>query len=85
MCVFCSVPSISIIREKEISDEQPPFVTYETMISKKALNNYSQKYLPMPASMRHAASASDLAGMGTPDSKTFEKTSPSKIDEEDSA
>ena len=78
-------PSISIIREDKISDERPPFVTYETMISSKALDNYSQKYMQHacpPTAMKHAASASDLAGMGAPAS-SLAKESPKTIDEED--
>ena len=67
-----------------MSDKRPPFVTYETMISSKALNNYSQKYMQhacAPTAMKHAASASDLAGMGTPAS-LLAKESPSTIQEE---
>ena len=55
------------------------------MISRKALDNYSEKYMshhPMPTSMKHAASASDLAGMGAAPSVSAIET-PKKIDEED--
>lgn len=56
------------MREDEITGGRPPFITYETMVSKKAFENFSQKYLSTATSssrsMTHAASASDLAGMG---------------------
>ncbi len=56
------------MREDAITDGRPPFTTYETMVSKKAFGMYSQKHLPTGTtssrSMTHAASASDLAGMG---------------------
>lgn len=60
--------SVAIVREDEITDGRPPFTTYETMVSKKAFENFSQKYMSSASSssrsMTHAASASDLAGMG---------------------
>ena len=67
-CCIHRCASVSIVREDEITDGRPPFVTYETMVSKKAFENFSQKYLSTATSssrsMTHAASASDLAGMG---------------------
>ncbi|KAA6417659.1 MAG: hypothetical protein FRX49_12347 [Trebouxia sp. A1-2] len=60
--------SVAIVREDEITDGRPPFTTYETMVSKKAFENFSQKFMSSASSssrsMTHAASASDLAGMG---------------------
>ena len=66
--------SISIVREDEITDGRPPFLTYETMISKKAFADFSQKHMctsiSSNRSMTHAASASDLAGMADKDTAT---------------
>ncbi len=68
MNVSCRCASVAIVREDEITDGRPPFTKYETMVSKKAFENYSQKYMSSASSssrsMTHAASASDLAGMG---------------------
>lgn len=70
--------SVSIVREDAVTDGRPPFTTYETMVSKKAFENFSQKYMSSATSstrsMTHAASASDLAGMGEPQS--FRQSSP---------
>ncbi len=64
----CRCASVAIVREDEITDGRPPFTTYETMVSKKAFENFSQKNMSSASSssrsMTHAASASDLAGMG---------------------
>ena len=66
--VSCRCASVAIVREDEITDGRPPFTTYETMVSKKAFENFSQKFMSSASSssrsMTHAASASDLAGMG---------------------
>lgn len=59
--------SIAIVREEEMSDGQPPFLTYETQIGKKAFADFTKMQpcigLDSAPSMTHAASASDLAGM----------------------
>lgn len=64
---MCRGASISIVREEAMTDGQPPFLTYETMISKKAFAEICQKQgcngITSSPSMTHAASASDLAGM----------------------
>ena len=77
-CIDCRCASVSIVREDAVTDGRPPFTTYETMVSKKAFENFSQKYMSSATSstrsMTHAASASDLAGMGEPQS--FRQTSP---------
>ncbi|KAL3150954.1 hypothetical protein ABBQ32_000699 [Trebouxia sp. C0010 RCD-2024] len=61
--------SIAIVRQEEVSDGQPPFLTYETQISQKAFADYSKGQscagLHSAPSMTHAASASDLAGLNT--------------------
>ena len=68
MSMPCRCASVAIVREDKITDGRPPFTTYETMVSKKAFENFSQKYMSSASSssrsMTHAASASDLAGMG---------------------
>ena len=56
------------MREDAVTDGRPPFITYETTVSKKAFENFSQKYIAQSQvgstrSMSHAASASDLASM----------------------
>ena len=65
--VMCRGASISIVREEKMTDGRPPFLTYETMISKKAFAEFCQKQgcngITSSLSMTHAASASDLAGM----------------------
>lgn len=64
---MCRGASISIVREEEMTDGRPPFLTYETMIGKKAFAEFCQKQgcngITSSSSMAHAASASDLAGM----------------------
>jgi len=68
LVMSCRCASVAIVREDEVTDGRPPFTTYETMVSKKAFENFSQKYMSSASSssrsMTHAASASDLAGMG---------------------
>ena len=64
----CRCASVCIVREDAVTDGRPPFITYETTVSKKAFENFSQKYIAhsqigSTRSMSHAASASDLASM----------------------
>lgn len=60
----CRCASIAIVREDELTDGRPPFLIYETMVSKKAFADFSVcTDISSKHSMTHAASASDLAGM----------------------
>ena len=64
---MCRGASICIVRDEEMTDGGPPFLTYETMISKKAFTEFCHKPgcngIASSSSMAHAASASDLAEM----------------------
>ena len=67
--LHCRCASVCIVREDAVTNSRPPFVTYETTVSKKAFEGFSQKYIThsnvaSTCSMSHAASARDLASMG---------------------
>lgn len=88
---MCRCASIAIVREQEVTDGRPPFLTYETMISKKAFEDICQKQgcngISSSPSMTHAASASDLAGMNAQQSALMsqQKGMPDRVIPEDNA